>query len=308
MSEMFTPTRKHLLESPWGSFHVKAVSQFLQGGNRIKMSDIIFLIYGHKHSAPSSSSPLYSEHHASFSPSVSPAEIFHACPSLFSWATNLVTTHVHQEINQLSCTDVPGGKNHLWASMNGCHLDWFNLVTWQALGKLNVSTLCKKYKAIRLTHLFPSVSQSLWQLHARVVFLLYRNDTHIQSLVLYQFWRFDVLTISQVQVGAFSLFILSSNHFANGDLVMALGVWHFAAKSHINVKHVYSHFGNMVSDNTVQKALDSMTVSSLNILQDSVRAATEQGQTEWCFILWLRHSVLTIQNPKKQWVCNMRKR
>ena len=66
---------------------------------------------------------------------------------------------------------------------------------------------------------------------------------------------------------------------------MALGVWHFAAKSHINVKHVYSQFRNIVSDNTVWKALDSMTVSSLNILQDSVRAATEWGQTEWCLIL-----------------------
>ena len=66
---------------------------------------------------------------------------------------------------------------------------------------------------------------------------------------------------------------------------MALGVWHFAAKSHIDVKHVYSRFGNIVSDNTVRKALDSMTGSSLSILRDSVRAATERGQTEWCLIL-----------------------
>ena len=34
------------------------------------MSHIIVLMYGHKHSAPSSSSPLYSERHAPFSPSV----------------------------------------------------------------------------------------------------------------------------------------------------------------------------------------------------------------------------------------------
>ena len=40
-----------------------------------------------------------------------------------------------------------------------------------------------------------------------------------------------------------------------------------------------------VSTNTVQKALDSMTVLSPNILQDSVRVATERGQTEWCLIL-----------------------
>ena len=60
------------------------------------------------------------------------------------------------------------------------------------------------------------------------------------------FVSLDVLTISQVQVGAISSFILSRNHFTNGDLAMALGVWHFAAKSHINVKHVYNRFGNIV--------------------------------------------------------------
>ena len=105
------------------------------------------LIYGHKHSTPSPYLPLYSKCHAPFSPSVSSAKIFHACPSLFSWATNLIITHVHQEINQLSRTNVPGGKNHLQASMNSCCPDWFKLVPWQALGKLSISALCKKYKA-----------------------------------------------------------------------------------------------------------------------------------------------------------------
>jgi hypothetical protein len=66
---------------------------------------------------------------------------------------------------------------------------------------------------------------------------------------------------------------------------MALGVWHFAAKSHIDVKRVYSRFGNIVSDNTVRNALDSMTGSSLSLLRDSVRAATDQGETKWCLIL-----------------------
>jgi hypothetical protein len=66
---------------------------------------------------------------------------------------------------------------------------------------------------------------------------------------------------------------------------MALGLWHFAAKSHIDVKRVYSRFGNIVSDNTVRNALDSMTSSSLSILRESVEAATRRGQTEWCLIL-----------------------
>ena len=247
------------------------------------MSDIIGLIYGHKHSAPSPSSPLYSERHAPFSPSVSPAEIFHARPSLFSWATNLVATHVHQEINQLSHTNVPGGENHFRASTNGRRPDRFKLVTWQSLGKLSISALCEKYKARAPVSWY--ITESMAASRKGGVFIVKKRRPHPIVSFYYQFWRFDVLTISQVQVGAISSFILSRNHFANGDLAMALGVWHFAAKSHIDVKRVYSRFGNIVSDNTVRKALDSMTVSSLNILRDSVRAATERGQTEWCLIL-----------------------
>jgi hypothetical protein len=142
----YNPSRISGESDPRGSFHGKAVSRFLQGWNRIKMSDIIILIYGHKHSAPSPSSPLYSECHAPFSPSVSAAEIFHTRPSLFSWATNLVATHVHQEIDQLSRTNGPGGENHLRASTNGRRPDHFKLVTWQALGKFNISALCDKYR------------------------------------------------------------------------------------------------------------------------------------------------------------------
>ena len=129
---------------PQGSCHAKAVSRFLQGRNKIKMSDIISLIYKHKHSVPSLASPLYSEHHASFSPSVSPGEIFHACPSLFSWATNLVVDHVHREIYALTAKD---NITHLQASTNGHCPDRANLVTWEALGRFSIAALCEKYKA-----------------------------------------------------------------------------------------------------------------------------------------------------------------
>ena len=83
----YNPSRISGESDPRGSFHAKAVSRFLQGRNKVKMSDVIVLIYEHKHSAPSPSSPFYSARHAPFSPSVSPAEIFHARPSIFSWAT-----------------------------------------------------------------------------------------------------------------------------------------------------------------------------------------------------------------------------
>ena len=58
-----------------------AVAQFLQGKTKAKMSEMIGLIYSHKHSAPL--------------PRISPAAVNHAHPSLFTWATNLVGNHVH---------------------------------------------------------------------------------------------------------------------------------------------------------------------------------------------------------------------
>jgi hypothetical protein len=48
----YNPSRASGESDPRGSCHAKAVSRFLQGRNKIKMSDIITLIYEHKHSAP----------------------------------------------------------------------------------------------------------------------------------------------------------------------------------------------------------------------------------------------------------------
>ena len=140
----YNPSRLSGKPDPRGTCHAKAVSRFLQGRNKIRMSDIISLIYKHKHSAPSPTSPLYSERNASFSSTVSPQEIFHARPSLFSWATNLVADHVHHEIYALTAKD---DITHLRASTNGHRPDRVNLVTWEALGRFSIAALCEKYKA-----------------------------------------------------------------------------------------------------------------------------------------------------------------
>ncbi|KIK04134.1 hypothetical protein K443DRAFT_130972 [Laccaria amethystina LaAM-08-1] len=182
------------------------------------MSNIISLIYKHKHSVPSPASPLYSEHHALFLPSVSPGEIFHACPSLFSWATNLVVNH--------------DDNVHLRASTNGRCADPVNLVTWEALRKFSIAGLCKKYKS-----------------HAPVSWYL---------------------TESMMASCKNGIVILKKRHpHPITNLVMVLSIWHFTAKSHVDVK----------------RALDSMTGSSLAILRASVKAATERGETGWCVIL-----------------------
>lgn len=80
------------------------------------MSDIIGLIYKHRHSAPLLNSPYYSKHHAQFSQSVTYTEILYAHPLLFTWATNLIADHIHHEIYDSTAKD---DDIHLWASTNG---------------------------------------------------------------------------------------------------------------------------------------------------------------------------------------------
>ena len=78
----YNPTRGAGKEDPRGVTHGLAITRFLQGKVKVKMSDIIGLIYSHRHSALSSRSIQSHKCHAPFSPSVSSSEIFHARPSL----------------------------------------------------------------------------------------------------------------------------------------------------------------------------------------------------------------------------------
>jgi hypothetical protein len=133
-------------EDPRGVAHGLAVARFLQGKTTIKMSDIIDLIYSHKHSAPLSRSTQYHERHAPFSPSVSAAEIKSMrVPSLFTWATNLVGNQVHQEIHKLT---VEGPTTLI--SAHPLMVDAQKMASiWllgRRLGKFSIGGLCEKYR------------------------------------------------------------------------------------------------------------------------------------------------------------------
>ncbi|EDR13784.1 uncharacterized protein LACBIDRAFT_322958 [Laccaria bicolor S238N-H82] len=106
------------------------------------------------------------------------------------------------------------------------------------------------------------------------------NDVHLRASTNGRQRADRVNLVIWEVLGKFSIAGLSEKY--KTYLAMVLGIWHFAAKSHVNVKRVYSRFGNIVSDTTARKALDYMTGSSLATVQASVKAATERGETEWC--------------------------
>ena len=90
----YNPTWVARKEDLHGVTHGLSVTRFLHGKTKIKISPPSV---SHKHgSAPSRRSTQYHERRTPFSPlSVSHAEILHARPSLFTWATNLVANQVH---------------------------------------------------------------------------------------------------------------------------------------------------------------------------------------------------------------------
>ena len=57
---------------------------------------------------------------------------------------------------------------------------------------------------------------------------------------------------------------------------MPMGVFHFAAQSHIDVKRTLSRFGAIVSDTTTRRNLISMTKSSL------IKLCTTVAQARTC--------------------------
>jgi len=93
----YNPSHLSGESDPWGSCHAKAVSRFLPGWNKIKMSDIISLIYKHKHSAP-------------------------LCFTTLSWVPCLIRKTTHQLRSLRSLWQVPKWQK------------WTQVAKWKSLG------------------------------------------------------------------------------------------------------------------------------------------------------------------------------
>lgn len=88
-----------------------------------------------------------------------------------------------------------------------------------------------------------------------------------------------------MQVAAIASFVLARNRFANGYLAMQLGIWHFACKSHVDVKWIYSRMGSCISDVAARKALTSMSAARMDLLRQEVLAAADKGEVLFAIVL-----------------------
>ncbi|KAJ7479249.1 hypothetical protein FB451DRAFT_1451164 [Mycena latifolia] len=245
--ELLFHNRPHGERNPRGPTHSSMVGRFLHGADNKRMSHILPLIYRHRSRYPSINSAHPEEQDHMFSMIRPLEEIRNARLYMSTWASRLVAVEVRRQVGHLTKGDPDDPTQHvqLRAATNGHGRG--HVVTW-------------------------------WD---------------------FEGWRLKCVTIVGVKgicrsvvrerrphpiVGAMASFILSRNRYANGDLAMILG-WHFASKSHIDVKRSYSRFGNSVADTTARDAMNSMTVSSLADLRTDVQGAIARNQMEHALIL-----------------------
>jgi hypothetical protein len=127
--------------------HRGMVSALLTGESKVKAIDIIVQIYSHRDSFPKLLSNNVHERELVFLPTIFPSDILHACPSMSTWATQLVGSAVHREVGKLTKNDPldPDDCTQLRASSNGRGKN-VRVATWDDLGKYSISELAAKYK------------------------------------------------------------------------------------------------------------------------------------------------------------------
>ncbi|KAJ7431690.1 hypothetical protein B0H11DRAFT_1848485 [Mycena galericulata] len=250
-------------EDPRTPRHAAAVTAFLQGASTFKMANLIELIYDHPQSRPRKKFP--DQVSAAFSPRKSLDTMRFARPCLSAWAARTVGDEVYRRIGRLAKkSDDPESRTHVRAATNGRTPD-ANVATWDHM-EFTIQRLADQYR---------EADEFVWYLTECFC------APRVKGKVVVRKRRPHPV----IQVGAISSFIISRNSYASGDLALPLGIWHFACKSHVDVKRVYCRFGSIVSDSTARKALNSMSAASLETLQASVRDATARGESEWGKIL-----------------------
>ncbi|KAJ7093572.1 hypothetical protein C8R44DRAFT_646089 [Mycena epipterygia] len=258
---------------PRGPTHSKSVARFLRRSMMIKMADILPLIYKHRKSYPSSKSVRAHEKDEMFSTAGPLNEIHHARPFLSTWALRLTAAEARKQIGDGTRDDPEDPDDHvqLRAKSNGRGNG--QVITRHHMGHFSIRAVESKYRKRQRVPKF--LTEYMSAPRVKGVFVVRERRPH--PIINHSFLA--------IQVSAIASFIVSRNRYANGDLAMILGVWHFACKSHVDVKRVYCRIGGSVADPTSRDALISIADSSFVELREQVKAATEREQTEDCLIL-----------------------
>ncbi|KAJ7162019.1 hypothetical protein C8R46DRAFT_1282301 [Mycena filopes] len=252
---------------PRGTTHAHTIAHFLRGRDKIKMSTILPLIYHHKASYPTKKSANRHEKQQMFATSGPADQSNHARPFMSTWAVRLVAAEARKQVGRATRDDPERPDEHARFQAQSNKRTNAETVTWpMLLANFNLTKIHTKY-SIRLP-LAIFLTESMAAPSSKGKFFVRKRRPH-----------------PMIQVGAIASFIISRNRYANGDLAMALGVWHFACKAHIDLKRVYCRFGYAVSDTTAHNALNSMSDAALEGLRAEIAEAMARGEREGCLLV-----------------------
>ncbi|KAF9005371.1 hypothetical protein BDZ89DRAFT_1145164 [Hymenopellis radicata] len=284
------------------TLHRNFVSGFLRGKNRTKAVDIVKLIYRHRNSGPGYRSKFYSERDLMFAGTQNPSELHYARPAISCWAIQVVGDHVHSQVGALTVdeeegwiddddttmdtseqtmpgspssdpqTHAPAASQRLPARLAASkksktgQRDTRPMATWDVM---------KDFSIKNIAQMLQRRAGSVWYLTEKMA----GPEKHGKVIVRKR------RPHSTIQVAAITSFVLSRHRFANGYLAVALGIWLFATRAHIDIKRALSRMGLSISDTTVRKALAAMSDAGRDKLRKSVAEHAERGELGWRIIM-----------------------
>ncbi|KAJ6584264.1 hypothetical protein B0H10DRAFT_1889863 [Mycena sp. CBHHK59/15] len=218
--EILFHNRPHGEPDARGTTHGVMVGRFLHGVDKKRMSDILPLIYHHRNSYPSINSASSDEQDRMFSTTGAMDEIRNARPYTSTWATRLVAVEIRRRVGCLTKDDPNDPTHHvqLRSATNGRGPG--HVVTWWDLGYWSLKKVEARYKRLGKGDLPMFVIEAA------------SAPSFVNGVAVVRERRPHPI----MQVSAMASFIISRNRYANGDLAMIMGIWHFVCKSHIDVK------------------------------------------------------------------------
>ncbi|KAJ7834646.1 hypothetical protein B0H14DRAFT_3461947 [Mycena olivaceomarginata] len=194
---------------------------------------------------------------AQFEPSIDSARPHHHFAGLQGTRKAILPVHNHDEKDLFL---------QLRATANGRGKTSAHVVTWSDFKNFSIKAIAERY----------------WVKLSLPMFLSkYMSAPKVKGVFIERKRR----PYPMIQVAAISSFILAQNPYANDDMAMLLGIWHFVCKSHVDVTRVYCRFGNTVADTTARAALKSMTDASIAEMKAVTEAANTRSVVEHCIVL-----------------------
>ncbi|KAJ7746000.1 hypothetical protein B0H16DRAFT_1421996 [Mycena metata] len=230
------------------------------------MADILPLTYKHRNSFPSINSSRSHEQDTMFYTSGRPEDIQHAHPFLSTRAARLTAEEARKQIATGTHDDPDDPETRVQLRAKSKYANNARVITPQDLGHFSIHRIEQRY--LKLLPLPMMLTEFMAAPRVKGVFTVRERRPH-----------------PMIQVSAIASFIVSRNRYANGDLAMILGIWHFACKSHIDVKRVYCRLAGSVSDTASRDALISVTSANSTALQLRTKAATARGERVHAIIL-----------------------